>query len=233
VGEHFLIASFNGAFAPSGKLISTANFVYLSALVSGSNVLVVIISLAFIGWWLPGQYINQAMGQRALMTWSLDGLLPGWVSKVSPRTHTPLAAILIGFLLTAGTAALATYYANFSEIFFLIVLFGYLPIFLVGISAILMKWRRPDLYRHSPAEWRIGGIEVLPILGAGCAAVGALLMGLALYFHTELGIESVLTPILGLTGLIVGCAVWMAIARWVRREQGVDLSLVYREIPPE
>ncbi|HEX7292779.1 MAG TPA: amino acid permease [Conexibacter sp.] len=233
VGQDFLVASLNGEFAPAQGLIGTSSYVYLSALVAGSDVIVVVIALAFLGWWLPGQYINQAMVQRALVTWSLDGLLPAGVSRVSHRTHTPVAAIAVTFLLTVGTAALATFYASFSQIFVYIVLFGYLPILLVGISATVMKWRRPDLYRHSPAEWRVGGVEVLPLLGAGCAAVGAGLIGLALWFHTELGIEHVWQPLLALSGLCLVCALWMAVARAVRREQGVDLSLVYREIPPE
>jgi basic amino acid/polyamine antiporter, APA family len=233
VGQDFLVASLNGAFEPSEGLISTASYVYLSALVAGNTFLVVLISLAFIGWWLPGTYINQAMVQRAFVTWSLDGLLPAWVSRVSNRTHTPVLAILVTFALTVGTAALAAYYASFAQIFVYIILFGYLPILLVGISAIVMKWRRPDLYRNSPAEWRVGGVEVLPLLGLGCAVVGAGLIGLALYFHTELGVAHLSEPLLALTGLIVGCAVWMAAAKAVRREQGVDLSLVYREIPPD
>ena len=52
-----------------------------------------------------------------------------------------------------------------------------------------MKWRRPDLYRGSPAEWRVGGIEVLPIAGAGCALVGAFAVFLVLHFHVNLGIK--------------------------------------------
>jgi amino acid transporter len=233
VGQDFLIASLNGEFEPAQGLISTASYVYLSALVAGNTFLVVVIAIAFIGWWLPGQYVNQAMVQRALVTWSLDGLLPTSVSRVSNRTHTPLVAIAITLVMTIGTAALAAYYASFSQIFLLIVLFGYVPILLVGISATVMKWRRPDLYRHSPADWRVAGIEVLPVLGVGCTVVGAGLIGLALYFHAELGIEHITTPLAALAGLVVVCAVWVAAARAIRRGQGVDLDLVHREIPPD
>jgi APA family basic amino acid/polyamine antiporter len=232
-GHAFFVSAMAGNFAPAAGLISTANFVYFSALVSGSTFLVVLISLTFIGWWLPGQYINQAMVQRALLTWSLDGLLPKRVSRVSARTHTPLVAIGITFLLTVGTAALAAYYAKFSQIFLYIILFGYLPIVLVGISATVMRWRRGDLYFNSAAEWRVGGVEALPILGVGCACVGALLIGLALYFHATLGIPHLYTPLLWLAGLVVACGVWMAVARAVRAREGVDLALVYREIPPD
>jgi amino acid transporter len=232
-GHAFFVAAMAGKFAPAAGLISTANFVYFSALVSGSTFLVVVIALTFIGWWLAGQYINQAMVQRALLTWSLDGLLPKQVARVSSRTHTPVVAIGITFVLCVGAAALAAFYAQFSEIFLYIIMFGYVPIVLVGISAVAMRWRRPDLYFNSSAEWRVGGVEVLPVLGVGCTFVGALLIGLALYFHVTLGIPHLYTPLLWLVGLIVVCGIWMTVARAVRAREGVDLALVYREIPPE
>jgi basic amino acid/polyamine antiporter, APA family len=233
IGYNFFVSSLAGNFAPSQGLVGSAGYAYFTALIAGNTAIVSLLALAFLGWWLPGQYINLAMVQRALMTWSLDGLLPGWVSKVDARRHTPHVAIGLAFIATVATAALASYYASFSQIFALIALFGYMPILFVGISALLIKYRRPDLYKGSQAEWYVGGIEVLPIVGAACTIIGGGLIFLTLYFHEALGIKHFhATEGLGI-GLFVLAAVWYLGAKAVRKRQGIDIGLAYRVIPPE
>lgn len=233
VGYNFFVSSLAGNFAPSQGLVGSAGYAYFTALIAGNTVVVSLLALAFLGWWIPGSYINVAMVQRALMTWSLDGLLPGWVSRVDENRHTPSVAIVITFFATTATAALAAYYASFSQIFALIALFGYMPILFVGISALLIKFRRPDLYKGSQAEWRLGGIEVLPVVGAICAVIGGGLIFLTLYFHEALGIKHFhATEALGI-GLFVVAAIWYFGVRAFRRQHGVDIDLAYRVIPPE
>jgi amino acid transporter len=234
VGYNFFVSSLAGNFAAAGSLVGFANYSYFAALIAGNTLVVAIIAIAFLGWWAPGYYINAAMGQRAIAAWSFDGLLPTGLSKVNERTHTPIIAITIDAVLCIGTAALYVYYTSINVLLALIGLFGFMPIVLVGLSAMIMKWRRPDLYAGSAAEWRVGGIEVLPIAGALCCVIGAALMGLALYFHTELGLNHVyLTAILPFA-VIAGCAVWYYGARAFRSHQsGVDIALAYRTIPPD
>jgi amino acid transporter len=233
IGYNFFVSSLAGNFAPSQGLVGSAGYAYFTALIAGNTAIVSLLALAFLGWWLPGQYINLAMVQRALMTWSLDGLLPSWVSKVDERRHTPHIAIGLAFIATVATAALASYYASFSQIFALIALFGYMPILFVGISALLIKYRRPDLYKGSQAEWYVGGIEVLPIVGGLCTIIGGGLIFLTLYFHEALGIKHFhATEALGV-GLFVLAAVWYLGAKALRKRQGIDIGLAYRVIPPE
>jgi len=106
----------------------------------------------------------------------------------------------------------------------------------------VMKAWRPDLYKGSPADWRLGGIEVLPIAGFVCFLVACSAVFLALYFHTEVGISdntaifgqsyfhlAIIAPII----VLVGSSAWYWIARSVRRGQGIDLDLAYKAIPPD
>ena len=206
---------------------------YFSALAATSHILVVIIGLAFVGWFLPASFINLSMPQRALLTWSFDGLLPRRISAVDERTHTPLVSIAITFAICIPIAAFLAYTTRFFAVVGVNTVFSFFSIVLVGISAAIVKWRRPDIYAGSPAEWRILGVEVLPIAGIGCALVGAFGIFLGFYFHTELGIVYFHGMVMASILVWVVAIAWWLVAGWIRREQGLDLSLSYKSIPPE
>ena len=122
------------------------------------------LALTFIGWLLPGLYINQAMVQRGFFTWSFDHLAP---SKLAERQR-PLAHAggrdhrhVRRRRRLGGVGRLD----NFFKAFAIMQVFAYIPIVFVGVSAFVIKRRRPDLYDGSAAQWRVGGIEVLPVVG--------------------------------------------------------------------
>jgi basic amino acid/polyamine antiporter, APA family len=234
IGYSFFVSSLNGNFTGSGSsAIGSAGYVYFSALVASSHFLVVIIGLSFIGWFLPAVFINLSMPQRAFMTWSFDGLLPTRLSRVSPKYHTPVPAIVLVFILALPVAALLAYSSNFIAVLGVDVLFSYFSVVLVGVSAVLVRSKRPDLYRGSPAEWKIGGVEVLPIAGVGCAATGIFGVALAFYFSTDLGIKYYHAMEFSSIGMFVLAAVWWVVAVRVRKNQGLELSKAYQEIPPD
>ena len=66
-----------------------------------------------------------------------------------------------------------------------------------------------------------------------CALVGAAAIACCSYFHTEVGLQYTTETAIYLVAMFVVGAVWWAVARSVRRGQGVDLDLAYKEIPPE
>jgi basic amino acid/polyamine antiporter, APA family len=233
VGYDFFISALGGNFTgPGGGTVGLAGYVYFAGVAAPGKFLVVILSLAFMGWWLPGLYVNMAMAQRALLSYSLDGLLPRKVAYVNPRTHTPLVAIAIVTLGSLAGVAWVSFSSSFFKVLGIMLLLSFVPMVFVGIAAMVVKFRRPDLYKGSPADWRIGGVEVLPIAGAGCFAVGVVAIGTALYFHKELAFNLWEAAALPFAILAFGAA-WYAVARIVRRNQGVELDLVYQAIPPE
>jgi hypothetical protein len=59
---------------------------------------------------------------------------------------------------------------------------------------------RPEFYRGSAADWRIWGVPVLPVAGAGAIAFAIFCMIDAAVFHTQNGVSNV---------------VWMVILPWV------------------
>jgi basic amino acid/polyamine antiporter, APA family len=234
VGYNFAASALAGNFTYIGNgSVGSAGYVYFSALVARNALLVTIIAIAFIGWYLPSVYINISMPQRALLTWSFDGLMPQGLSKVNERTHTPIRAIVVVLILCIPVSIGLAYSANIFEFIAIATLFGYLSICLVGVSAMVVKWVRPELYRGSPADWKIGGIDVLPVAGAGCFLVGAFSVFLALYYHQDVGLKYVGATELAAVLAFVVPALWWVATYYIRRRQGVDLSLAYREIPPE
>ena len=234
VGYNFFVSAFSGNFtAPGAAGLGNAGYVYFSSLVANNNVLVTLLALAFLGWFLPACYTQAAMAQRALMTWSFDGLLPRRLAAVSPTRHTPAPAIVVTALLSVPLAVWICYSDNFFQYFAIAAVSAYPSLVLVGITATLIKRRRPDLYKGSGAEWRVGGIEMLPLVGVLCSLVGAAAIALLFIFHTEIGLKYTLATAIYLVAMFVVGAVWWYIARSMRRNQGIDLSLAYKEIPPE
>jgi len=142
---------------------------------------------------------------------------------------------LIGLIACAFTS-------NFLAILGVVLLFNYLPLIFVGVSAMIMQVRRPDLYRDSPADWKIAGISVTPIAGAGTTIAGLGLIFMGFYYRSHLGITSA-TAFFGLSYdtlewllpiVVIALAfVWYYTAQALHRRQGVELGMAYSTIPPE
>jgi uncharacterized membrane protein len=117
------------------------------------------------------------------------------------------------------------------------VLAGVVCVVIVGVAAIVFPSRRPDLYQASPANMQFLGVPVLYIVAPLSILVMVFLTWCTLRF-----------PALALAGdfdknwwqvpafmgmiVVVGLVVFYG-AKLIRRGQGVDVDLVYRELPPE
>lgn len=235
VGYNFFVSAFSGNFSAPGATtaVGNAGYVYFASLVAPGTVLVAVLSLAFLGWFIPACFTQAAMVHRAILTWSFDGLLPRQFNKVDDRTHTPGVAILTAAIISIPLAVWISYSSNFFEYFAIAAVSAYPAIVLIGVTGMLIKRRRPDLYRGSSAEWRIGGIEVLPVAGLLSIITGLGAMVLLFWFHTQIGLKYEAAAAVYLGGMFVVAGAWWSVARMVRRREGVDLALVYKSIPPE
>src|SRR5207244_1477113 len=97
--------------------IGSAGYVYFASLVASNTLLVTLLSLAFLGWFIPACFTQAAMVHRAIMTWSFDGLLPRQFSSVSEKTHTPGVAILTTAIISIPLAAWVAYSDHFFQYF--------------------------------------------------------------------------------------------------------------------
>jgi APA family basic amino acid/polyamine antiporter len=98
---------------------------------------------------------------RILLAMSRDGLLPQRISRINPRTKTPIPVIIVAGLIHAAIAGLAPITAVAS-----LVNIGTLTAFCgVCIGVVVLRYRRPELHR----PFKIPFMPYLPVAGVlGC-----------------------------------------------------------------
>jgi amino acid transporter len=170
---------------------------------------------------------------RSFFAWALDGLLPSKFAEVSPRTHAPNYAI--GLVVVLGLAALYWAVSNnegFNKFLFEAVLLQLVTMILLSVAAVLLPYRRPDVWRASATTQRIFGVPVVALSGA---VTIVLLVGLFfIYMHyPALGIEDKGHFFRDCAVVLIAALVTFFVARAARRSQGVDVDKLAAEIPPE
>lgn len=232
-GHDFFVAvnALNGS--ESYPFAAPPYYTFLTSIAGGSTLL---------AWWLFITFAvaypllilpNITIAVRTFFAWALDGILPSQFARVSQRTHAPNYAIG----LTVVISILVLYWATSSGEGFLKVLYEavvlqLVTMILLGISAVLLPYRRPDVWRASATTARFLGIPVVALSG-GLTAL--LLAGLFfIYMHyPELGIVEK-GDFFRDCAIILGAALLtFVIARWARLRQGVDVDKLATEIPPE
>jgi APA family basic amino acid/polyamine antiporter len=228
-GLDFLIASSNGAFAVPAAPYS----LFFVGVVSGSTLVGVILGVALICCIPPWLYANAAIAYRVPFAWSFDGLSPRRFTEVNERTHTPVLAILVMTVFCIVATAWAAFTTSFLTYFSYLVLFGYFTIIMVGFAGLLMPSRLPAVYNGSPADWRVAGVPVLPVMGALTVVWNVFVVGLALYFHDAIGLPDLWKPIGALVLIAVVGITYYYAARAIQRGRGINIDLAFKTIPPE
>ena len=222
----------NEAYAiPSGPW-----YQFLASLVHNIPILAVIILGSFLFWSLPAMVGNTFMPIRSVFAWAFDRLLPEKLAEVNERTHSPVPAILLVMGLVTAMLAWSVLSTDFFTWLALGVEAGVVCVVIVAIAAILFPSRRPDLYQASPANIKFAGIPVLYIVAPLAILVMLFLVWLTVTYPALAlaGNPDNLWQIPAFMGMIVviGLVLYYG-AKVVRSRQGIDVDLVYRELPPE
>ena len=233
-GYDFMVAVNSGTSAyaiPTGPW-----YHFLASLVYNIPILTFLIVGSFLFWSLPAMVGNTYMPIRTWFAWSFDRLLPEKLSEVNERTHSPIWAILFEMVLVVLMLIWSIISTDFQTWLALGVLAGVVCVVIVGVAAIAFPFRRPDLYKASPANWKIVGVPILFIV----APLSIVVMGFLTWCTWQY-------PALALAGnpdnrwqifafmgmiVVVGLVVY-GLSWFVRRRQGIDINLVYKELPPE
>lgn len=230
-GKEFLGAIGNNSLNGLESTPSTPWAPILGGVASGSVVLTVILGLSFICWiwmWVPAM---QAYVERAMLAWSFDRAAPGSWGKVSQRTHTPVVAIAI----VTALCILALVGICFWSFFATMVIFIETALVAWGVvlaAGVVFPFRRPDIYEKSPiAGRRILGLPLMSVL-CGLGTIGAALYFVLTYMDNfAAGHEPKRLAVL--VGCFVVGAAWFFVTVKLRRRQGIDMSLAFKEIPIE
>ena len=209
---------------------------FLASLVQNIGILAVIILGSFLFWSLPAMVGNTFMPIRSVFAWSFDRLLPEKFAEVNERTHSPVPAILLVMGLVTAMLAWSVLSTDFFTWLALGVEAGVVCVIIVAIAAILFPTRRPDLYQASPANVKFLGFPLFYVVAPLSILVMLFLVWLTVTYPglALAGNPDNVWQIPGFMGMIVviGLALYYG-AKFVRRGQGIDIDLVYKELPPE
>ncbi|MDI3257002.1 MAG: APC family permease [Kyrpidia sp.] len=225
------LRALDSANLQSLKIGFTPTFAELAAMLTNNLFLILLIGIGFLLWtfaWMPIYILTTT---RNLMAWALDGLAPAKLADVSDRTHAPVWSIgvsgLLGLILLyvyAYDPTFATIAGFFGQVFTFI---------LTSIAAVAFPFRQKEMFEASPVNWRIGRVPLLSILGA-VSILGLVLIEWAFLNDPNSGISFANpTMLLINVGVFLSGFIYYAIVRWIRSRQGIDLGLVFQEIPPE
>jgi len=203
----------------------------LAGVLTQSPVICVLVSLGFIFWmwmWIPGMH---TFGVRAIVAWSFDRIAPEPWARISPTRHTPMVAIVFTMCLNILFMALFVFTEFFSAIVILIEA-AVLAWSVVLGAGIFFPYMRPQIYEKSP-------IATKKILGLPMMTVACTLGFIAsqFYFWTlffdEIAAGHDPKQIAIVAGIFVIGLVFYFAMKQIRKSQGVDVTLAFREIPIE
>ncbi len=233
VGDKFL--GNLGAAAPSAVGLGfTPTFAELGAMVSGNIVLALIVALGFALWtyvWMPGYILSWS---RSILAWSLDRLVPAKLGEVDPRRQAPIFGLMV--LLIGSLVSCALYsYTNL-----LTVLAGALgealTFVMVSFAGMVFPYRQRQIWQSSQYNQTVAGIPLMTIVAvlslAGMIGIAVILIldpNSGLFIQSQSGRNNLIfTGATFISGLVI-----YYIAKFVQQRRGVDVTLAYREIPPE
>jgi len=160
---------------------------------------------------------------RLAFAMSFDRALPTSLANVN-RRGAPTWATLLAFL-----GALFGIYITAWEVgpALAILDFTALGLFwLLGLAAVMFPYTKPEIFKRSPVQWRVGNIPIISILGLLTLATGWYIMSITIMEFTN---EAAVF-------LSIFVLIWFIIHVWQTNKnitQGIDVNKIYAELPPE
>lgn len=200
---------------------------FLSALTTNNVILIWLVSMGVLLGNILACPVNTIGAGRCLFAYSMDKLMPEKVSSVN-RFHSPNWAT---FLLTlAGFFWLFVYVFIPGLTAFSAALAACIELAAVTLALIVVPWRQKNLFEASSINWRIGKLPVVSLIGAIGLAASLLYMGLYLT-NPVFGANSNTSLIAIGLSIASGIAIYF-IAKAYRKREGIDISLLFKEVPP-
>ncbi|MGC9100647.1 MAG: APC family permease [Caldisericum sp.] len=193
----------------------------------------VYIALAFllsIVWWTPAGFL---LGTRNLFAWAFDRLAPDWVADVDPNLHTPVKATIIMGLYVELLNWLNIYGGLGGYLINIIAVMA-LCFVIVGIAAIIFPYKKKDLFENAPdlAKRKLGNIPYMVIAGIVTVITWGTVF-VAAFLVPQFGLKVEALAMIEAFSVPVIAIIWYLIAVVVRKSQGIDITKVFTEIPPE
>ncbi len=203
----------------------------LTGILTGSPLITVLTSFGLALWmwmWIPAMH---TFGVRAVVAWSFDRVAPAPLAKISETYHTPLVAITVTTIFNLICMALFVFTPWFSKIVILIEA-AVLAWSVVLLAGVFFPYKRPELYEKSPLAGKT--VFGLPIMTVGCflGFLAAQFYFWTLFFDPNAAGHDP-TQVAIVAGVFVIGLAFYYVMKMIRRSQGIDVTLAFKEIPIE
>ncbi|MEP0804815.1 MAG: APC family permease [Chloroflexota bacterium] len=208
-----------------------------AAFLTSNRLLQLIVVVLMSLWWFGWSGTVFLSSTRVIFAAAFDRLLPEKVAEVDERTGTPIYALLLMVIPSVLVAFLFSYnIANFQTLTLcstLVIAVTYLG---TTISAIVLPYVKPDLYKASPiAKYNVLGIPLITVAGV---IFGGFLVFLLYEWILDpnglygIGISNTSSVIYMLSMYVLAAVIYFGF-KSARKRQGIDMDKVQAEIPVE
>jgi APA family basic amino acid/polyamine antiporter len=190
-------------------------------------ILVGLLSLWFFGW-VGTVFLSST---RVVFATAFDRVLPEAVAKTS-RNGVPYVALALMLIPSIPISYLYAFGENFATYTLDATLVIAMTFLGSAIAAAVLPWRRPEIYNASPiARYNLLGI---PLITVAASAFAIFLVFCLIKWLTDAtyGINNG-QSLIYMVGLYVVALLLYVGFRLYRRSQGMDLGMVYSEIPED
>ena len=202
------------------------SFYFHNALISA------LIILAFGAWFLGWAGTLFLSSTRVIFAAAFDRILPEKVADVSERKHVPVWALVLMLVPALIVSAFYAYTDAFKTWILDATLVIAVTFFGTAIAATVLPWAKKRLYESSPmARYKVAGDPVdhgdrVPHRGVPRVQPVALV-------HERLYAVNNKDSLYFMGGMYLLAIVIYIVAKVVRKNQGIDLSAIHKEIPVE
>src|SRR6266446_898708 len=195
--------------------------------------LIIVMGLWFFGW--AGTLFLSST--RVIFAAAFDRVLPAWAANISAKRRVPYGALILMIAPSLVISAIYAYKPDFTSVFLDATAVLALTFLATVVAAIILPWRRKDLYEASPiARFKIAGVPLITVVGV----ITGLFLLFMLYQWSFNGdnlygtsLQKTPNSVIYFVATYVVAVVIYVVAFYVRRRQGIDLNRIHHEIPVE
>jgi APA family basic amino acid/polyamine antiporter len=169
---------------------------------------------------------------RMIFMASFDRLVPEWFARINMRIGGPVNSV-VPLIIAAGLInILFSFFPGFYSVVTSAASLTYIALFIpTALAAVVLPYKYKAIYASSPiSKYRIFGVPLVTITG------GWLLVVTSAIFVTGWVVPAIGGFLIGrlvVAGFLIGPALWYFVRKWYLGRREIDLSLAYKEIPPE
>jgi amino acid transporter len=207
-------------------------YVFLVSIAGNTEVVAWILGLSLIAIMLGLLWLNLLQPVRAMFAYAFDGVFPLKIAHVEKRTHVPIVAVGLTLAMSIGLYAWAVYGSSLFKVYVVAIVLATVPMMLMSLSAMILPWRRRQLWESSVMNIRLGPVPLITV--AGVFSFSVALFCLIVFLHYPgLGLTRPSDALKYLGILAAAAIVVYTVASYVRSKQGMSLTKATAEIPPE